>query len=199
MFGSSYPQLFVGGLISYLCCSCLFAYSSFQHSVLLYIFTFLVPCRNHNPVLSSFMIYHRVCNKINTTGITCWAGTAYPSGAPAFTPGFQGGFVTRSLVVLLIFLQIVVCPFVLFLLVIVLSFLVRFTVSDYPLSIFNLFLCAYRLQITNDVCKHESVRETETVTHYIFLKNQMDFYFRFLIFIPNIEDFNISKCIYMHW
>ena len=175
MFGSSYPKLFVRGLISYLCCSCLFAYSSFQHYVLLYIFTFLVPCRNHNPVLSSFMIYHRVCNKINTTRVTCGAGTAYPSGAPAFTPGFSGVLVTRSLVVLFIFLQIVVCPFVFFLLVIVLSFLVRFTLSDYPLSIFNLFVCVCRSPMT--YVNMKGVRETETVTHYIFLKNQMDFYF----------------------
>jgi len=26
---------------------------------------------NHKPVLSSFMTYHRVCNKSNTTGATC--------------------------------------------------------------------------------------------------------------------------------
>ena len=30
----------------------------------------------------------RVCNQINTTGVTSGAGTAYPSGAPEFTPGF---------------------------------------------------------------------------------------------------------------
>ena len=30
----------------------------------------------------------RVCNWINTMGITSGAGTAYPSGAPEFTPGF---------------------------------------------------------------------------------------------------------------
>ena len=36
-------------------------------------------CRNHNPVLSSFMINHRVCN---TTGATYGAGTANSSGAP---------------------------------------------------------------------------------------------------------------------
>ena len=29
-----------------------------------------------------------ICNKSNTTGVTFEAGTAYPSGAPAFTPGF---------------------------------------------------------------------------------------------------------------
>ena len=45
-------------------------------------------CRNHSPVLSSFMISHRVCNKSNSTGATCGAGTAYPSGAHDFIPGF---------------------------------------------------------------------------------------------------------------
>ena len=28
-----------------------------------------------------------VSNKSNTTGVTSGAGTAYPSGAPVFTPG----------------------------------------------------------------------------------------------------------------
>jgi hypothetical protein len=37
-------------------------------------------------------------------------------------------------------LQIVVCPFVLFLLAIVLSVLLRYTDSDYPFGIFKLFL-----------------------------------------------------------
>ena len=45
----------------------------------------------HFPVLSSFMIYYRVCNQINMTGATSGAGTAYPFGAPEFTPGFQWG------------------------------------------------------------------------------------------------------------
>jgi len=40
-----------------------------------------------NTSQSSFMTYHRVCNKINTTGVTSGAGAAYPSGAPEFTPG----------------------------------------------------------------------------------------------------------------
>ena len=43
-------------------------------------------CRN--PVLSSFMTYHRVYNKSCTTGDTSGAGTAYPSGAPVFASGF---------------------------------------------------------------------------------------------------------------
>ena len=45
-------------------------------------------CCKHFPVLSSFMTYHQVCNQINTTGVTSGRGTAYPSGAPEFTPGF---------------------------------------------------------------------------------------------------------------
>ena len=46
-------------------------------------------CRKHFPVLSSFTTYYRVCNQINTTGATSRAGTAYPSGEPEYTPGFQ--------------------------------------------------------------------------------------------------------------
>ena len=48
-------------------------------------------CRKHFPVLSSFVTYHRVCSQINTTGVTSGAGTACPSGAPDFTPGFYWG------------------------------------------------------------------------------------------------------------
>ena len=36
------------------------------------------------------MTYLRVFNMINTTGATSGAGTAYPSGAPVFTPVFTG-------------------------------------------------------------------------------------------------------------
>jgi hypothetical protein len=39
----------------------------------------------------------------------------------------------------LVILSIVVCPFVLFLLAIVLSVLLRYTVSDFPFGIFKLF------------------------------------------------------------
>ena len=45
-------------------------------------------CRKHFAVLSSGMIYHRVCNSINTTGARSGLGNAYPFGAPEFTPGF---------------------------------------------------------------------------------------------------------------
>jgi hypothetical protein len=37
-------------------------------------------CRNHNPVLSSFMTY-RICNKSATTGFTSAAETTYSSRA----------------------------------------------------------------------------------------------------------------------
>jgi hypothetical protein len=70
-------------------------------------------CRNHIPILSSFMTYHRVCNKSNTTGAMCDAGTAYPSGASEFTPVFSGVRVARSLVVCVVFCRLL---FILFLL-----------------------------------------------------------------------------------
>ena len=39
-------------------------------------------------VLSSFMTYHRVCNRSTATGDTSGAETYYPFGAPECTPGF---------------------------------------------------------------------------------------------------------------
>ena len=45
----------------------------------------------HLSAKSSFTTYFRVCNQINTTGVTSGEGTAYPSGALEFTPGFQWG------------------------------------------------------------------------------------------------------------
>jgi len=94
----------------------------------------------------SIIIYDKISN---TTGATSGARTAYPSGAPEFTPVFSGVCVTRSLVLCVIFVDRV-CSLVLFvlaivlsvllLLVIVLSVLLRFTDSDYPFGIFKLFL-----------------------------------------------------------
>ena len=44
------------------------------------------------------MTYHQLCNLINnTTGATGGAGTAYPSGAPVFTPRVLVGFVLFDL------------------------------------------------------------------------------------------------------
>jgi len=75
----------------------------FQTTTCLQTFLACSVCHNHNPVLSSFMTYHRVCNKSNTTGATCGSGTAYPSEAPEFTPSFSGLRVARSLVFCVVF------------------------------------------------------------------------------------------------
>ena len=72
-------------------------------------------------------------------GTISGAETAYPSGAPDYTPGFCGVRVDRSLVFSVVFLLIVVCPFVHFHLAIMLSVL-RFTDLHYPFGIFKLFL-----------------------------------------------------------
>jgi len=42
--------------------------------------------------------YSVAIHVIGATGATGGAGTAYPSGAPEFTPGFSWVHVTRSLV-----------------------------------------------------------------------------------------------------
>ena len=75
-------------------------------------------------------------NYCYTTAATSGAGTDYPSG----TPPSLVGFVFLDLQFYVYVLQIVVCPFVLFLLAIVLSVLLRYTDSDYPFGIFKLFL-----------------------------------------------------------
>ena len=77
-------------------------------------------CHTHLPVLSSFMAYHRVSNKISMTGVTSGAGTHYPSGAPECIPRFQWGscnsifslmcMLCRSFFVLYSFGHCVVCP-----------------------------------------------------------------------------------------
>jgi len=85
------------------------------------------------------MIYHRVCNYINTAGATSGAGTAYPSGAHEFTPGFLWGS----------FYSIVV-----FLLAIVLSVL-RFMDSDYPFAGFDInFLTNLSIQASAILILH---------------------------------------------
>jgi len=50
------------------------------------------------------------------------------------------GFVLLNFLFYMYVLSIIVCPFVLFLLAIVLSVLIRYTYSDYPFCIFKLFL-----------------------------------------------------------
>ena len=65
----------------------------------------------HNPVVSSFMTYHQVCNQSDTMGSTNGTGAAYLSGTHEFTlPIFSQVHVTRSSF-LCNALQIFVCPF----------------------------------------------------------------------------------------
>ena len=74
-------------------------------------------------------------------GVTSGAGTAYPSGVPEFTSGFSGVRVTRSLVLYVCFVdRCLSFKFVLFLLAIALSVLLRYTDSDCPFGIFKLYL-----------------------------------------------------------
>jgi hypothetical protein len=79
----------------------------------------------------SCMPCHRFCDKTISTDATREAGTVYLSGAPAFTSGFNGARVVRSLVFCVVF-----CRSLFVLLTNVLSFflfLFYFTVSDYSL------------------------------------------------------------------
>jgi hypothetical protein len=104
-------------------------------------------CRYHNSVLSSFVTVHRVCNTSNTTGATCGAETAYPSGALGFISGFKWGSVFSFLHSVL---YIIVCPFVIFLLAIVLFVLLRFMAFDYPFGLFKLFLVKCKRELESD-------------------------------------------------
>jgi hypothetical protein len=79
------------------------------------------------------------------SGGTRCTGTAYnTSGATEFTLGFSGVRIAQSLVFAAVFLEIV-CLFVLFLLAIVLSVLLRFTSSKYPFGIFKLLFMEPKL------------------------------------------------------
>ena len=84
-----------------------------------------------------FLIHHLspVCNQIKTTG----AATAYPSGTPEFTHIFSRGSCYSILVLCFYALQIVVCPFVLVLLIILWSVLLRYTDFVLLFGIFKLF------------------------------------------------------------
>jgi hypothetical protein len=88
-------------------------------------------CRNHNQKLSSFMAYHQILNRSNTTGATSETGTTYPCGTPDFIPIFSGFRFSRSLVFCVAFYRpLLVFFFVPFLVVLVLSVL-WVTASEY--------------------------------------------------------------------
>jgi hypothetical protein len=69
-------------------------------------------CHKHFPILSSLMTYHRfrICHQSNTTGATGGTGTAYPSEAPKFTPGFSWVCVDRSLIFGVVFCRSLFIP-----------------------------------------------------------------------------------------
>ena len=77
-------------------------------------------CRYENPVLFSFMTYHPVCNKQNTTGATSRSGIAYPSGASIALCGVR---VAPSLVFCVVFCRSLSVLLPLFCFVIALSVL----------------------------------------------------------------------------
>ena len=78
-----------------------------------------------------------VVSKTSLTSATCGARTVQPSGVHVLTPDFLWVRVARSLVFCVMFFRQL---FVSFLLAIVLSVLLRFTVSDYPLWHLQTFL-----------------------------------------------------------
>ena len=80
------------------------------------------------------MTYHWVCNMNITIGATSGIGTGYPSGAPVFTPRFERDSCCSIISFLWSVLGIIICSFVLFCLVILVT----------PLGIFKLFFSVHR-------------------------------------------------------
>jgi hypothetical protein len=89
--------------------------------------TIMIYYQVYNKSKSTIMIYYQVYNKSKTTRATIGAGTTHPTGATEFIPGFCG------IRLLCFIIQIFICPFVLFLLTIVLS--VLFTASNYLITL----------------------------------------------------------------
>ena len=89
-------------------------------------------------LLNLFFYVKCVVDSSNTMGVTRGEETAYPSGAPEFTPILSGVHVSRSLVFCVVF-----CRSLFVLLVIMFFVLLRFTDSDYPFSIFKPFACLF--------------------------------------------------------
>ena len=81
----------------------------------------------HAAELLQFIFQYKYCQ-------THWWSFSY------LLPRFLVGFVLLDLLFYVYVLWIVVCPFVLFLLAIVLSVLLRYTDSDCPFGIFRLYL-----------------------------------------------------------
>ena len=109
----------------------------------------------------------RLTRRVATSG----TGTAYPSGEPEFTPVFSGVRVTRSLVLCVCFVDryLSFCPF---------SFghcvfcpsQVRFTDSDYPFGIFELFFlqCIYTISYLRMVWYMPIVKSEYLIISYLY-------------------------------
>ena len=72
---------------------------------------------------------------MQSLNVNIGAGTAYPPGSHELTPGFSGVHVDRPIVSC-----VVLCRSLIVSLAIVLTVVLRFTASNYPFSIFKLFL-----------------------------------------------------------
>ena len=76
--------------------------------------------KNYNPLpfhecyLPNYTIYRICYHKRNTTGATCGAGSAYPSGAPVITPSFWWGSCCLFFSFLCCVMCTIVCLFVFF-------------------------------------------------------------------------------------
>ena len=114
----------------------------FKSSKASYIYSTLKHFMFDTCLIYSIRIFLSVYYVQLTTGVTSGAGTAYPSGAPEFTPGFKWGSCYAIFSFLCMFCSSL---FVLFLLTIVLSVLLRYTDSDCPCCIFKLFLYPFKI------------------------------------------------------
>ena len=79
-----------------------------------------------------------------------------------FTQVFSGVGIARSLVLCVCFFKIVVCPFVVFLLAMVLYVLLRCTDSDYPFGIFKLLCTKIRFfEREKEIYDHSAIQFVE--------------------------------------
>jgi hypothetical protein len=123
-------------------------------------------CRNHNPVLSSFMSYHRVYNKSNTAGSTCEQELKTLPEHLNSLPVFRGVHVAQSFVFCVMFCRLLFILLSFF--VILLSVLLY---CDFWLTLlhFQTFLSigiCCGLFVFNDWIKRKKYHTVRTVLKY---------------------------------
>ena len=105
---------------------------------------------NHNPYLSSYMTYHRICNQSNAASTTSESGSAYPFSTFECIPDCSGVRVAQFFGLCVVFCRLLfVFLSILFLLFYCLS---RFTTSYYSYDIFKVFM--YNKPIRFKLCQH---------------------------------------------